>query len=135
MILINSSKYHLVSWHKIFLSKHLGGWGIRQPFWFNVALSIKSSWRALGGKGLWHEIIKSKYMKNLSLELWIRYKPSRFSVGSLFWRNTCKHIHWILNGLAWRIGDGHRMRIGLDPFVGFTDDNYRLPDHMAIALQ
>ena len=65
-------------------------------------------------------------MKNLSLELWIRYKPSRFSGGSLFWRSTCKHIHWILNGLAWRIGDGHRMRTALDPFAGSTEQSWGL---------
>ena len=130
-----TKKFHLVSWQQIFLPRKMGGWGIRQPFWFNVALCVKSTWRALMGKGLWHDIINTKYMKNLPLELWIRYKSFNHRGGSIFWRSTCRHFHWIQNGLAWLIGDGKSLRIGLDPYAGATEGSYRLPDHMVIFLQ
>jgi len=74
-------------------------------------------------------------MKGLSLELWIRYKLYRQSGGSIFWRSVCRHIHWILRGLSWQIGNGHSLCIGLDPYASLKDDSYRLPDHMVITLQ
>ena len=64
-------KIHLVAWHKIFLPKKYGGWGIKHPFWFNVALCIKSGWRMLTGIGLWHDVIFSKYLNKNSLEQWL----------------------------------------------------------------
>jgi len=94
-------KYHLVSWKKIFLPKKMGGWGIRQPYWFNIALSVKVAWRVMTSTGLWHDNIYTKYMKELPLDLWIRYKIYHPTGGSLFWRSICRHFHWIRNGLAW----------------------------------
>ena len=128
-------KYHLVSWRKIFPPKSLGGWGIRQPYWFNIALCVKVAWRALSGKGLWHDIIREKYMKGLSTEIWIIYRLFHHRGGSLFWRSVCKNFHRIHNGLTWQIGNGKLVRIGLDPFTGITDNSYMLPEHMVISLQ
>jgi len=107
----HTKKYHLVSWQKIFLPKVLGGWDIRQPYWFNIALCIKVAWRALTVKGLWHEVIKVKYMKDFPLDLWIRYRLFTQKGGSIFWRSTCKHFPRLLDGLAWHIGNGRLVRI------------------------
>lgn len=55
--------------------------------------------------------------------------------GSLFWRSVCKHFHWLHDGLAWQIGDGKLLCIGLDPFTGIKDDSFILPEHMVVSLQ
>ena len=66
------------------------GWGIKQPYWFNIALCVKVAWRALSNAGLWHDIIRDKYMQGLTLEIWVRYrlflKPGGSSFGGAFVR-------------------------------------------------
>jgi len=78
------SKYHLADWESICLPKKMGGWGIKNMYWFNVALSLKTGWAALIDKGLWNSIILTKYLKRINLNDWIRYQKYRNGGGSYF---------------------------------------------------
>jgi hypothetical protein len=53
---------HLCSWEKIAKPKLLGGWGLRNLFIFNRALATKSLWQVLMEEGIWHRVIKYKYL-------------------------------------------------------------------------
>jgi hypothetical protein len=55
------SKIHLTSWESISKPKVLGGWGIKNIKWFNIALVLKTIWIGLSGNGLWGEILRAKY--------------------------------------------------------------------------
>jgi hypothetical protein len=43
---------HLVNWKRIAKPKKIGGWGIKNIFWFGKALATKSLWRCLMVLGL-----------------------------------------------------------------------------------
>ena len=117
------------------LPKSNGGWGIKQPFWFNLALSLKNGWRVLNGTSLWHKILFVKYMKGIPLDLWIRFEYFKFQGGSIFWRSLCRHFHWIRGGLCWLVGDGKLMHTGLDQYVGVQEGSYLLPLPLVRRIQ
>lgn len=55
---------HLEKWELLSQPKCLGGWGFKNLYWFGLALTMKSLWRALIGYGIWNHTIKDKYFKN-----------------------------------------------------------------------
>jgi hypothetical protein len=63
---------HLCSWEIFAKPKLLGGWGLRNIFIFNRALTTNSLWRALMKDGIWHKVIKEKYLPYVSVYTWFR---------------------------------------------------------------
>jgi hypothetical protein len=57
--------YHLSKWQTIASPKDLGGWGIRNIFWFAKSLAAKSCWRGISGNSFWSQILKGKYLKGV----------------------------------------------------------------------
>ena len=51
---------HLVRWDSLARSKKLGGWGIKNIFYFGKALTAKSLWRSLFSDNLWSKVIIEK---------------------------------------------------------------------------
>lgn len=49
---------HLVKWEKNYTPKRFRVWGQKKVFWFGQALTMKSLWRGLFGKGPWNELFK-----------------------------------------------------------------------------
>jgi hypothetical protein len=49
--------------------KIYGGWGIKNPFWFNKALAAKSLWRLAHNTQLWGRVMVAKYFPED--QLWI----------------------------------------------------------------
>ncbi len=44
--------YHLVNWERICSPKEKGGWGVKNLYYFNIALNLKTGWRTIIGSGL-----------------------------------------------------------------------------------
>lgn len=87
-------KYHLVCFDTISRDNESGGWGILDVRVFGWELSIKSSWRTLYGKGLWHEIIFEKYMKWKLIMEWYKRGEIGMQKDSYMW----KSFHKVKNG-------------------------------------
>ncbi|XP_062103031.1 uncharacterized protein LOC133814029 [Humulus lupulus] len=61
----NRSKFHLSSWEKVCLPKHLGGIGFREGKKWNVAVMAKYIWASSSKQDcLWVKWINSIYLKN-----------------------------------------------------------------------
>ena len=52
--------------------KKLGGLRIKNIYHFGEAPVAKSLWRGLFFPGLWHEVLKVKYLKHKLVDDWIR---------------------------------------------------------------
>jgi hypothetical protein len=56
------SRQHLCNWESLEKPKQKGGWGIQNLFHFIQALAANSLWCVLTTPGIWHSIIKDKYL-------------------------------------------------------------------------
>jgi len=63
-------KYHLIRWTKICKSKKKGGLGIKDIRLMNISLLCKWWWKLDNEQGLWQEIVKFKYIKDGSIDLY-----------------------------------------------------------------
>lgn len=102
-----------------------GGWGIKDLEAFNIALRLKSCWRGIYGDSLWSRIIHSKYLKN-DVNSWMRNPILKSWNFSPIWRGFMKVFHWIKCDLAWHVGCGSQIKVGVDPIIGLEHD-YLLP--------
>ena len=86
----DNRKVHLENWELLSLSKHSGGWGLRNLYYFGRDLALKSLRRGIFGKGLWNDVLKSKYLK--IIRYYIGFVRIRFSVNDLcFGKVYCFH--------------------------------------------
>ena len=53
-------KIHVINWERAENPKLLGGWDIKNIFWFSMTLRMKSMWIVVFGLGLWKEVIHTK---------------------------------------------------------------------------
>jgi hypothetical protein len=60
-------KLYLANWDSISGPKAIGGWGLKNIFWFGNPLSLKIIWGVLARNGLWSRIIIYKYLINVLL--------------------------------------------------------------------
>jgi hypothetical protein len=68
----NSVRVHLCKWEDLAKPKAYGGWGIKNLYWFSRALAANTLWRCLMRDGLWHRVIKDKYLSSTSVVSWLR---------------------------------------------------------------
>ena len=97
------------------------------PLWSNIALSLKCGWKTINSRGLWGILIMKKYLKDKYVEYWLSgYKLTANS--SFFWLSFMRQFNWIKKWLTWRVGNGHKIVVGIDPIIGepqihsFTND-------------
>jgi hypothetical protein len=109
---------HLINWRKIAKPKKVGGWGIKNIFFFGKALAAKSLWRCLNVPGLWNEVILKKYIRKKSVVDWLREGKKNWSGISNTWRALISSLDIVTDWLAWKLGNGRDIRIGTDPMVG-----------------
>ena len=123
---------HLYSWDSITLPKELGvggwGWRILDLEIFGNALIRKSLWRCLHSDGIWHNIIKNKYIGCESLEdldsLNWNDGPKRSCIWNGFgmvWPKIRENLRWYFGNGA-KILTGCRKLRGLENSVPLNDD-------------
>jgi len=117
--------YHLAKWKNIARPKDNDGWGIQNIFWFAQSLVAKSCWRGLFGKGLWNRVLKKKYLKGIDLTSWLCIEEYKLPVASIILKHFMNLLLVIKRWMAWSIGNGKQVIIGLDPFIG-SNDSYRI---------
>jgi hypothetical protein len=122
-----------VRWEKIATPKALGGWGLKNIFYFSKALAAKGGWCLLNTTSLWTKVIRQKYIAPFSLEAWIRSQPKSLKGASVIWKAIVKDFPIIESSLAWNIGNGNRLRIGLDPWSG-SDGSHSLTEQLVQSL-
>jgi hypothetical protein len=64
--------YHLCRWETLTKPKNCGGWGFCNIFHFNKALATNTLWRVLTQDGIWHRVIKDKYLPYVTVTNWLR---------------------------------------------------------------
>jgi hypothetical protein len=70
------------------------------------------------GKGLWSNVIHQKYIKPELVEEWIRNLVKKWQNASIVWKAMVIIFPLNVKSLAWKVGKGTRVRIGIDPWVG-----------------
>jgi len=65
-------KIHLVRRETLASQVDERRWGFKDTKCFNLTLFLKKNWRVVCGDGLWHRIVKVKYLKKKELYGWIR---------------------------------------------------------------
>ena len=77
-------------------------------------------WWALTVMGLWGNIIKSKYMNKLPLELWLCREKFNCSSSYLIWCSLLIGLSYITPDISGQVGRGNCIYIGIDPMVGIA---------------
>jgi hypothetical protein len=67
---------------------------------------------------LWGKVISAKYFTSQSLEDWIKNPRKLRTLGSIGWSAMMDAYHLIGDFLCWKIGNGSKVRIGEDPWIG-----------------
>jgi hypothetical protein len=125
--------FHLANWDSITRPKALGGWGIQNLNRFAKALVAKSLWRGLFGLGPWSKVLIKKYLKGVEVVLWLCTDNNKFPIASNFWKNFMGSLHIVKRWLLWSVGNGTKVQIGHDPFIG-CDHMYKLSDALVRHL-
>ena len=123
-----------VLWERIVVSKGLGGWGLKNIFLFAKSLAAKGGWRLLNTESLWTQVIIHKYIAPVSVEDWIQSLVKSHAGGSIIWKVVVKSIDVIESSLAWYVGNGRKLRVGEDSWVGCIQQ-HRFPDHTMEVLR
>ena len=130
----NNRKYHLESWNDLSWPNKFGGCGIKNLHWFNISLRLKNMWRILHSEGLWFQVLHTKYMKCSSVIEWLRNKHYNTRCASIFWRGFVQILPWMGSYLAWKVGDGKNILLGIDPIVGIQS-SFSLPEDLRTYLE
>jgi len=125
--------FHLSSWNFIAKPKAMGGWGLRDVELFNKYLAAKYLWRVLFHQGIWSRLMRKKYMKGVKVTKWLRKEMEGYSIASLLWRNLITASPIIKGWLAWEVGSGNQIHVGMDPFIG-GGSFYKLSDPLLYRL-
>jgi hypothetical protein len=123
-----------VRWKRIVVPKALGGWGLKNIYLFSKALAAKGGWRLISTTSLWTKVVIQKYIEPDSLETWIRRAQKSLKGVSVIWKAIINSFPVIGEGLAWKIGNGHRVRLGADPWAG-SEGQHLLPEQLILHLR
>jgi len=124
-----------VRWENICKLKKDGGLGIRDIGNFNIALLAKWKWRlGIEGHGLWKEVLESKYgsWRNLNETNISRY-------ASRWWKDIHKvcgnseHGAWFEKCIGWSVGEGEKVKLWEDTWVGDESLSTRFPRLYSIS--
>ena len=60
------------------------------------------------------------------MEDWIHAQKFTVNGTSYFWNGFVRILAWVMCKLGWTVGDGLKIRLGVDPFAGL-DTSYIVP--------
>ena len=83
---------HLVDWHMISRPYDLGGWNIKNLDWLSTALRIKRLCLVLNGEGIWSHIVKYKYLRDWTVDAWLRCKDFKVQGTSFIWNGFVRAL-------------------------------------------
>ena len=104
-----------VWWERISLPKSFGGWALKNIFNFTKVLAAKVVWRLIATNSLWTDVVWHKYIAPISIIDWFRNSIRQASGVSVNWKVILKSMEVIRQGLAWKVGNGIQLHVGLDP--------------------
>jgi hypothetical protein len=108
--------------------------GLKDIFTFAKALAAKNTWSLVDGSGLWHKVIKEKYIPQISLLEWICSPNKSFEKnGTIIWKSIINSFHIIGDWLIWKVGNGSKVLIGKDPWIGCANSHI-LPEELVNFL-
>ena len=113
-----------MDWQSLSKPLELGGWGIKNLDWFSASLRLKSLWMVLNVKGLWSQVIIAKYLKNLSLDRWLRYKVFIVIGPSVIWNGFLHTLSWLGRFMGWQVGNDKDILVGSGPIIGTSSSPY-----------
>ena len=122
-----------VKWDCIALPQSLGGWGLKNIFLFSRALVAKYGWCLIRSSSLWTEVVWHKYIAPTPLTEWVRNSIGRAGGISTIWKAVLDSMDIIYGGLAWKIGNNNRFRIGIHPWPG-SNRNHILSNALVECL-
>jgi hypothetical protein len=104
---------HWMAWELLCSRKKKGGLGFRDLHMFNLAMLARQGWRLIENPDLLcAQILKAKYFLNGSLLDAIELSGCSYS-----WRSIVRGIQALKEGLIWRVGNGEKLNIWLDPWI------------------
>ena len=83
---------------------------------------------------LWTRVVNQKYIFTDSLLDWIRNPTKKYANCSIIWKATLQAFDVVRDGLAWLIGDGTKVRLGVYPWPS-SQGQHRLSPDLVQALQ
>jgi hypothetical protein len=116
-----------VRWERIATPKVLGGWGLKNIFYFSTALAEKCSWRLIKTSSLWTQVIHQKYISPLTILDWVHSSNKSTMAASIIWKALTKAFVLVGASLVWRVCNGRMVLLGLDPWVG-SQLGHNLPE-------
>jgi hypothetical protein len=111
------SRQHLYNWQDLAKPKQKGGWGFQNIF-FSAKLLLPVPSGVLTLPGIWHSIIKDKYLSHHSINSWLHLETASSRSTSFIWRNLSKSKHLLTRWLCWLPGSGHSITLGRDHILG-----------------
>lgn len=113
---------HWHSWVSMCFPKSKGGMGFRDLNTFNTALLAKQAWRIhIGANPLLAKLLKARYFKHDDiLNARRSYDPS------YTWRSLWGSKALLMEGLAWRVGNGSSIKVWSDSWIP-TPNGYVSP--------
>jgi hypothetical protein len=132
---MDSFHFHLCRWDTLAKPKSYGGWGFRNIFHFSKSLATNTLWRVLMGVGIWHEVIKDKYLPSTTIINWLRSPTFNMTTVSKIWGGLLKSIHLITQWLSWIPGSGHLVALGRDKILGLDDRSILSPELVSFLRQ
>ena len=72
----------------------------------------------LQGNSLWHQVLTNKDMNNKSIVSWLRDKNFTVRGASVIWNGFLHTLSWLGKCLAWHVGNGQNIVVGVDPIIG-----------------
>jgi hypothetical protein len=118
---------HLCKWEDLAKPKAFGGWGVKNLFVFSRALATNTLWRCLMKDGLWHRVLKDKYLISPSVVAWLRRSTVSSHKVSNTWRSLLKSLHVVTQWIAWKPGSGLSIRLGVDTILGLGKESLLSP--------
>jgi hypothetical protein len=109
---------HLCRWETLSKPKALGGWGLRNLHLSYLALSANTLWHILMVPGIWHNLIKDKYLAHLPIHSWLRSATPSPLRGSRTWKHLQRTLPILLHWIAWLPGNGSVIELGKDDILG-----------------
>jgi hypothetical protein len=84
--------------------------------------------------GLWHRVVKDKYLPFVYVATWFRTAQIIQPMASYFWKNLMKSLPLIIHWLSWKPGNGFSIHIGKDNILDIGNAT-KLSQDLLLALK